>query len=211
MSLEDEEAGYPCPACDARLYGWATARHPSGGEEIVLDHCESCGLVVTRGRRAPDVAVELSDLDWEGGTIVAPNRESLQGGIGGPGWAGLEPEQRRLHLNPRAATLLLRKRGIEVLGSATPFSGRSYAAMLQTLVNAFTLRPNFVRNARAGRLPRGDLRGRLGFALDAVFSVLVAIPLSALALILELVGSLIGRGGVMRLETAPGGIADGDG
>ena len=208
MAREDDEARYACPACGARLYGWGNARHPTGGEALVLDRCENCGLVVTRAGEAPDVEAELAELEWEGGTIVAPNRESFQGGIGGPGWAGLEPERRRLHLNPRAAKLLLRKRGIEVLEASTPFSGRSYAGMLQTLVNAFTLRPNFVRNARAGRLSADATRKRLAFGLDAVVSLLVAIPLSVLALPLELAGSLAGRGGIMRLETAASAAAE---
>jgi hypothetical protein len=200
---EDDDAHYPCPACGARLFGWAAARHPIDGSKIVLDRCENDGLVVTRAADPPDLHTELDGLlARAGGRIEAPNRESFQGGIGGAQWAGLEPERRRLHLNPRAAKLLLRKRGVEVLDSSTPFSRRSYAAMLQTMVNAFTLKDNFFRNARAGRVPRRTVRERLAFALDAVVSVLVAIPLSIIALPTELLGSLAGRGGRMVLTTA---------
>lgn len=200
---EDEGAHYPCPACGARLFGWAAARHPIDGSKIVLDRCENDGLVVTRADDPPDPSAELDELlATAGGPIEAPNRESFQGGIGGAQWAGLEPERRRLHLNPRAAKLLLRKRGIEVLGSSTPFSRRSYAAMLQTMINAFTLKDNFLRNARAGRVPRRTLRERLAFGLDTVVSLLVAIPLSIVALPTELLGCAVGRGGRMVLTTA---------
>ena len=199
---EDDRANYPCPACGARLFGWGAARDPIDRREIVLDDCEDCGLVITRAARPPDVEAELDALPTTAGTMLIPNRASFQGGIGGPGWANLEPDQRRLHLTPRAAKLLLRRRGIEVLDSSTPFSRRSYAAMLQTLINAFTLRTNFFRNARAGLLPRRNGGERLSFALDMIVSLLVAIPLSVVALVAELIGSLAGRGGLMRLRTA---------
>ena len=208
---EDEEARYPCPACGSRLYAWAVARDPIDRSEIVLDHCEDCGLVVTREPRPPDVDAELAALERRGGAVLAPNRESIQGGIGGPGWAGLEPDRRRLHLTPRAAKLLLRGQGVETLESTTPFGVRSYLGMLQTMVNAFTLRDNFVRNARAGRLRLPGVRGRLAIGLDWVVSALVAVPLSVLAVPLELLGSAFGRGGVLRLETAPSAVATEEG
>jgi hypothetical protein len=203
MSANEEGARYPCSACGATLYGWTAARHPLDGSQLVLDRCEECGLVVTRAEDPPDVAAELAVLEQDGLDLIAPNRRSLQAGIGGAQWAGMEPERRRLHLTPRSAGLLLATRGLSVDRVSTRFGRRSYLMMLQTLVNAFTYRDNFVRNARAGRIrPEGKTRQRLLFYLDALVSALVAIPLSVVALPLELIGSLTGRGGVMRLETA---------
>lgn len=199
---DEQEASYPCPACGARLFGWTAAHHPIDRSRIVLDRCEDDGLVVTRAPDPPDVDRELDQILPDRGRIEIANRDSFQGGIGGAQWAGLEPDQRRLHLNPRAAKLLLRRRGIEVLSSSTPFSGASYGGMVQTLVNAFTLRDNFFRNARAGRFRRRTAREKLAFGLDAVVSALVVVPMAILALPLELLGSLVGRGGRMRLETA---------
>lgn len=198
----EEEARYPCPACGKRLYAWTNARDPIDRSPIALDHCEDCGLIVTRGPQPPDVEAELAALERQGDELVAPNRESFQGGIGGPGWAGMEPDRRRLHLNPRAAKLLLRARGVELLESRTPFSGRAYAGMLLTMINAFTLRQNFVRNARAGRVPTATLAEKLSFGLDALVSALVAVPLAPLALIVELAATVAARGGIMRLRTA---------
>jgi hypothetical protein len=199
---QEQEAAYGCPACDSRLYGWSAAKHPVDGARLVLDHCESCGLVVTRAPGPPDAAAELTHLERDGEVLVAPNRESFQGGIGGAQWAGMEPDRRRLHLNPRAAKLLLRRQGVELVEHSTPFSGRSYRLMLLTMINAFTLKDNFLCNARAGRLPRSSTREKLAYALDAVVSCLVAIPLAIVAVPTELIGSALGRGGVMRLRTA---------
>lgn len=199
----EQEAAYGCPACGSRLYGWSAAKHPVDGTRLVLDHCESCGLVVTRAPEPPDAAAELAALERQGDLLTVPNRESFQGGIGGAQWAGMEAERRRLHLNPRAAKLLLRKQGIELVEHSTPFSRRSYALMLQTMINAFTLRDNFLSNARAGRLPRSSTRERLAYALDMVVSYVVAIPLAIVAAPTELLGSTLGRGGIMKLRTAP--------
>lgn len=205
---EEEGARYPCPACGATLYGWIAARHPIDRSKLVLDRCEECGLVVTRAPEPPDVATELAALQQDGLAFVIPNRRSFQGGIGGAQWADLEPDRRRLHLTPRSASLLLAERGLAVDAVSTPFGSRSYLGMLQTLVNAFTYRDNFFRNARAGRIPREGGRGRFLFGLDALVSALVAIPMAIVALPVELIGSLARRGGRMRLETSaaePGG------
>ncbi len=203
MSAEDEGAHYPCPACGATLYGWTAARHPLDGTKLILDRCEQCGLVVTRAEDPPDVAAELAALEQDGLDLIIPNRRSLQGGIGGAQWAGMDPERRRLHLGPPSAGLLLGTRGLSVEGVSTRFGRRPYLMMLQTLINAFTFRDNFARNALAGRIrPEADRGKRMLFYLDALVSALVAMPLAIVALPLELAGSLSGRGGVMRLETS---------
>ena len=201
IARDEEVAGYRCPACGETLYGWVAAHDPIDRSRIVLDHCEGCGLVVTRAPKPPDVAAELALLDRHRGRIVVPNRASFQGGIGGAQWAGLEPDRRRLHLNPRAAKLLLRQVGVEVLAGSTSFGRDSYLGMLQTLINAFTLRDNFARNAFAGRLPRESGRQKLSFALDAFVTAVVSIPIAIVSLPLELIGSLARRGGTMRLQT----------
>jgi hypothetical protein len=200
MAESEEVATYPCPACGKTLYGWLAARHPVDGSKLVLDRCENCLLVVTRAPEPPDVAAELASLLHGGSSVQVPNRESFQGGIGGAQWAGLEPERRRLHLNPRAAALLFSLLGRELSASRTRFGKRGYLGMVQTLINAFTLRDNFFRNARAGRLPRRTLGERARYGLDAVVSAVVAIPMAIVALPLELVGALVGRGGTLDLE-----------
>ena len=197
-----EEARYPCPSCGSRLYAWTAAHNPlDRGHRIVLDRCETCGLAVTRGVDPPDAVAEIDEAleRLPDGTVrlIAPNRRSLQGGIGGAQWAGLEPEIRRLHLNPDSVKRLLAQRGLEVTGVATPFNREGRRGMLQTLINAFTYRDNFIRNARAGRIPRASGRERFLYGLDWVVSALVFIPCVIFALPLEAAGSALGRGGVL--------------
>lgn len=204
MSADEEEvANYRCPACEATLFGWNAARHPVDGSKLILDRCESCGLVVTRAPEPPDVSAELAQLERRDDSLIAPNRESLQGGLGGAQWAGLEPEARRLHLTPRAAKLLLRKAGVELIEHRTPYSRRSFRLMLQTMTNAFTLKDNFRDSARAGRLVRSSRREKLAYALDMTVTYVLIVPLSIIAAPVELLGSVIGRGGLMELRTAP--------
>lgn len=200
---ESENAHYPCPADGATLYGWTEAKSWDGGEPLVLDHCEECGMAVTRAAAPPDVEMELAALERDGDELVVPNRGSVAAWLGAAGWSELGAAEHRLHLTEKAARELLTAHGTEVLAKRTPFSGRSYAAMLQTMINAFTLRKNFARRVRRGDLQARDTRDRLAFALDGVVTVLVAIPLSLVALGAEVLGAALGKGGFMRLRTAP--------
>ncbi len=208
MSAALKEAHYPCPACGSTLFGWTAAHNPlDRGHKIVLDRCESCGLTVTRATDPPDAVAEIDDAIERrpdgSATLAAPNRQSLQGGIGGAQWSGLEPEQRRLHLNPESVRLLLAERGLEVTATSTPFTRTGRQGMRQTLINAFTLRDNFLRNARAGRIRRETGRDRFLYGLDWVVSVLVYVPCAIFAVPLEAAGAALGRGGVLVAEAQP--------
>ena len=153
---EDEEAGYPCPACGKHLYAWTSARHPVDRSPVVLDHCESCGLIVTRGVRAARCRCRARRARARWRDDRRPQPREL------PGW-DRRARLGRSRARPHAACTSTRvrrscccaSRGFELLDARTPLSRRSYALMLLTMINAFTLRDNFVRNARAGRLPPG--------------------------------------------------------
>lgn len=206
---EQKDAHYPCPACGQILYGWTAAHDPlQRGRKIVLDRCENCGLAVTRRPEPPDADAEIHQLisAADDGTveIVAPNRKSFQGGLGGAQWAGLEPELRRLHLTPDSLGLLLRRQGLEMTDVGTPFRNRAFRLMWQTVVNAFTYRDNFIRNRRAGLIPDPETgRDRFLYGLDWVVSILVAIPAAMFALPLELLATAFARGGVMTATAKP--------
>ena len=206
MAADSEEVGYPCPACDSPLYGWTAAHDPlRRGERIVVDRCEGCGLAVTRAAKPPDPAAELEPLIDAAGSgrfeLVAANRRSVQASLGGAQWAGLEPELRRLHLNPESTRLLLAKRGFEVQSVRTPFSARGSELMRQTLLNAFTLRDNFLFNARAGRLPEPvTAKDRWLLRLDYAVSYIVWVPCAIVAYPLESLAAGFGRGGVLEVE-----------
>jgi predicted RNA-binding Zn-ribbon protein involved in translation (DUF1610 family) len=206
---EQKDAHYPCPACGATLYGWTAAHDPlAHGTKIVLDRCENCGLAVTRRPDPPDADAEVHRLIErnESGTveIVAPNRRSFQGSLGGAQWAGLEPELSRIHLTPEALRLLLARQDLVVVESGTPFRSRAFHLMWQTMINAFTYRDNFLRNRRAGRLPEPESgRDRFLYRLDWVVSVLVAIPTAMAALPLELLATAFARGGILTVVAEP--------
>lgn len=208
MAAEADEALYPCPACGAVLYGWTAARNPlRNGERIVLDRCESCGLAVTRAHEPPDPRAELQSLmRWVGGdwVLTAPNRKSVQGGLGGAQWAGLEPELRRLHLSPESVRLLLAKQGFEIESSRTPYSRDGGELMRQTLINAFTLRDNFLSSARAGKLPEpASAKERWLIRLDYAVSYLIFVPCALIAYPLERFAAALGRGGVLEANVRP--------
>ena len=130
----------------------------------------------------------LERLDGGELEVTVPNRRSFQAGIGGAQWAGLEPELRRLHLTPDALRRLLAKRGYELGEVKTPFTREARRLMWQTMVNAFTLRDNFHRNAEAGLIPKVTSKDRWTYRLDRLVTVLVAIPAGFFGYPLEALG-----------------------
>jgi hypothetical protein len=129
--------------------------------------------------------------------LEAPNRASIQAGLGGEAWAALADAEGPLLLTPRSLELLANRSGLTVTRVRFPLLGRNQAWMWRTLLNGLTFHPNFPREARSGRLRPTGAAGQAKFAIDAVVTVLAA-PLVALASIpLELAGALLRRGGVM--------------
>jgi hypothetical protein len=199
-----------CPLCGSPLYGWLalpspkskpTVGRPVDDDEgaVVFQRCENCGLGV-EGDRPAGLELERLPLaitgEGEDARVTAPNRASWQAALGGEGWAGLDQRGGRLVLTPRALELLAERTGLELTSPVrcTRF-GRNQAWMWQTLVNGLTFHPNFAREVRAGRLRPHNARNRAAFVIDAVVTVLAA-PLVALGSVpLELVATLVGRGG----------------
>lgn len=176
----------------------------------MLDRCERCGVAIERGGEL-DLEAELEAVSRRADdgslTIDCPNRASLQAFLGGGAWAPLDRVPGRLVLNPRSLALLAERTGHRLGEVSFPPAGRGLAWMWQTIVNALTLRNNFARDALARRIRPASRRERLGFAIDAMVSVLAA-PLVALAAIpLEVIASLLGRGGrmVAQARRSPGG------
>ncbi|MGI9556641.1 MAG: hypothetical protein ACR2N5_01735 [Solirubrobacterales bacterium] len=202
MSKGDEErAHYPCPACGSTLYGWVKIK-AAEGPEPVLDRCESCGLAVTRADQPVDVRAELAGISRGPGEYAAANRRSWQSSLGEGHWAALD-SQHRIYLTPRAATLLFEQEGLEIGRISYPRSGRNIGWMWQTLMNALTLRDNFARDARAGRIRPEGSRQRTAYGIDMVVTVLAAIPVTLLTGPLELLAALFRRGGEMVIQARP--------
>jgi hypothetical protein len=190
-----------CPACGEPLYGWVLVRlgedrSPNGS--VLLERCERCRLGVAANLAPDDSASALfgfarpvSDERLE---LRVANRASVQASLGGSHWAALEP-QRRLYPTPESLPPLAQAAGLEIEELRFPRRGQGQAWMWQTILNAFTFHENFARRVRAGILRPGSSRGRIRFGIDALVTVLAALPVVLVSAPLELIAARFGRGG----------------
>jgi hypothetical protein len=190
-----------CPACGDPLFGWLVIEsdeRDTNSEPIVVERCERCLLGVAADLSPSDAASELlgcarqiSDGRLE---LRVANRASVQASLGGRHWAALEPK-RRLYPTPQSLRPLAAAAGLEIEELGRARGGRGQAWMWQTILNAFTFHENFAPKVRAGTLRPGNVRGRLKFGIDAVVTVVAAIPVAVVSAPLELLSALLGRGG----------------
>ena len=184
----------PCPACGEPLFGWIDARPGLAG---AVKRCESCGLGVA-GEPASSAGA-LAELDRlrEGQKLRIPNRDGFSAWLGGAGWAGLEPGRRYL-FTPESVRRLVANRDQVV--KATRWSpGSAIATMWQTVLNGFT----FGRNIALGTLGRSaavPAERPWQRRLDALISVLVAIPALLVAIPMELIAAAFRRGSAVSLK-----------
>jgi len=209
VSLEDaaSPATPRCPACAEPLFVWIETAGYGLHEDQVIDRCENCGLVLTRGViPTPDAAAArlLSGAEPRDGSVSfrAANAASLQAWLGAENWAALRPGGDGIEPTRRAASLLLARRGLE-LRRVRHLAGPGMASMWQTLLNLLTFHRDFASEAASGRLRPGTGRGRAAFWTDAVVTVLAAIPTAIIAVLLESGAVLARRGGVIEVEAEP--------
>lgn len=184
----------PCPACGEPLFGWLAAQP---GLDAPVSRCESCGLgVVGTGASAAEALTELDRLGAGAGTPL-PNRGSFACSLGSAGWAGLRPGARYL-FTPEAVRRLVANRD-QILKSTRWAPGASLAETWQTLLNSVTLGHN-VALAALGRGQSVPATKRWQRRIDGLVSVVLAIPAALIALPIELVGGLVGRGSVISLR-----------
>jgi hypothetical protein len=193
-----------CPACGEPLFVWIETRGYGPREDQIIDRCENCGLAVARDSvLPPDQAaaalVEGARQRGERIAIRADNAASLQAWLGAENWAALRPGGHRLNPTPRAASLLLARRGLEVR-RVRHLVGAGMASMWQTLLNLLTFHRDFATQAASRRLRPGTGRGLAAFWIDAVVTVLAAVPTAVLAVVLEGGAVIARRGGVIELE-----------
>jgi hypothetical protein len=210
VSLEaGAPAGTPrCPACGEPLFVWLETLGWGPREDQILDRCENCGLAVARDAvPTPERAIEELLLDSseseDGITVRAANAASLQAWLGAENWAALRPGDSDVKPTPRAAGLLLGRRGLLV--TRVRYSAAAgMASMWQTLLNLLTFHRDFAVEALGGRLRPAGSRGRTAFAVDALITVLAAIPTAVLAAILEGGAVIARRGGVIEVTARRG-------
>jgi hypothetical protein len=196
-----------CPACGEPLFVWIETYGYGGREDQVIDRCENCGLVLVRGEiPTPEAATErlLSHAEPgdDGLVFRAANAASLQTWLGAENWAALRPGGHGIEPTPRAASLLLARRGFEIR-KIRHLAGPGMASMWQTLLNLLTFHRDFASEAASGRLRPGTGRGRAAFWTDVVVTALAAIPTALIAVLLEGGAVLARRGGEIEIEAEP--------
>lgn len=184
----------PCPACGEPLFGWLAARP---GFPDAVSRCESCGLGIVGAGADPQEALrELDLLRTEAGLRIA-NRAGFACALGSAGWDGLGPGARYLFTVESARRLVARRDQIVKLHRWAPLAG--LAGTWQTLLNSVT----FGHNVALGLLGlRRAVPAEVPWKrrIDALASVVLAIPALAIALPVELAGGLLGRGDVLTLR-----------
>jgi hypothetical protein len=184
----------PCPACGEPLFGWIDSRPGLAGP---VSRCESCGLGVVGEPAEPAEALARLDRVTAGSRIRIANRAGFSAWIGGAGWSGLSPDSRFLY-TAEAVRRLVANRD-QVVGRSRWAPGAGIVEMWQTILNGFTFGRN-IALAGLGRgtaVPAGEPWQR---NLDAVISVLVAVPAMVFAVPLELISAATRRGGVLDLR-----------
>jgi hypothetical protein len=208
VGIEDlATPGGRCPACGEPLFPWIEVEGDAGGARLshVVDRCENCGLATERGDAGEGLSGLIeqitADVHRDGATEISlPNSRSWQANLGAENWAGLHLPEVPEVLNPRAMELLLEHEGLKIERlSFAPAPGM--AQLMQTLFNLITFNRDFARRALRGEVTPTNGRHRgIGYGIDALATVLTAIPIAAISVLVEGAAVLFRHGGVMRLE-----------
>jgi hypothetical protein len=182
----------PCPACGEPLFGWLA---PQPGLRGPVSRCESCGLGVIGAPGGAGAA--LHELDRLGEAPRIANRASFASSLGSAGWAGLEPDVGHLFTVESVRRLVACRD--QVVSSRRWSPGAGLAVTWQTLLNSVTFGHN-VALATLGRGQATKAPQRWQRRIDALASIVLAIPALAVAIPIELAGGLTGRGAVVTLR-----------
>jgi hypothetical protein len=182
----------PCPACGEPLFGWLS---PQPGLRGAVRRCESCGLGVVGESDGPEEA--LRELDRLGGSPRIANRASFATSLGGAGWAGLEPGAHYLFTVESVRRLIARRDQIVKARRWSPAPG--LASTWQTFLNSVTFGHN-VALAALGRAQAAKAPKRWQRRIDALASIVLAIPALLVAIPVELAGGIVGRGAAISLK-----------
>jgi hypothetical protein len=211
VGLEDVATpGGRCPACGEPLFPWIEVDGDAGGARLaqtvvahVVDRCENCGLATERGDGGDGLGelVEgiVKDVRSDGSAeITIPNGASWQAGLGLENWAGLHLPEVPAVLNPKALDLLLEHEGLKVEERSFP-AAAGMGQLMQTLLNLITFNRDFARRALRREITPATARHRgIGYGIDALASVMTAVPVAAISVVVEAVAVLTGHGGILR-------------
>lgn len=184
----------PCPACGEPLFGWVGKKPGLAGP---VRRCESCGLGVIGAVGEPEDALHQLDALREGDDPRIANRASFSCSLGAAGWAGLQPGARYLFTVEAVRRLVARRDQVVKARRWRPLA--SLAVTWQTLLNSVTFGRNValgaLRDAAAVPATRPWQR-----RIDVLASLIGAIPALLIAIPVELLGGITGRGAVISLR-----------
>jgi hypothetical protein len=184
----------PCPACGEPLFGWIAAKPGLAGP---VRRCESCGLGVAGAPGGPEEALRELDALRDGEVIRIDNRASYACSLGGAGWSGLQPRARHFFTTEAVRRLVARRDQVVQSRRWRPLA--SLAATWQTLLNSVTFGRNVALGALRG-LPAMPASRPWQRRIDALASVVLAIPALLVAIPVELAAGLSRRGAVIAVR-----------
>lgn len=184
----------PCPACGEPLFGWIAQKPGLSGP---VRRCESCGLGVVGEPAGAEAALHELDRLRNGETIRLENRAGFACSLGGAGWSGLRPGVG--HLFTLEAVRRLVARRDQVVKGRRWLPAASLAATWQTLLNSVTFGRNVALGALRGT-PAAPAAEPWQRRIDALASVVLAIPALLIAIPVELAAGLFRRGSVISIR-----------
>jgi hypothetical protein len=184
----------PCPACGEPLFGWIAQKPGLAGP---VRRCESCGLAVVGEPAGAEEALRELDAHRDGGAIRIENRASFACSLGGAGWSGLHPQAEHLFTLEAVRRLVARRDQVVKSRRWRPLA--SLAATWQTLLNSVTLGHDVALGALRGA-PARPAAKPWQRRIDALASIVLALPALLIALPVELAGGLSGRGAVIAIR-----------
>lgn len=186
----------PCPACGEPLFGWLGERPGMPGG---VRRCESCGLAVVGGPGDPEQALHHLDALRREEEPWIVNRAGFAASLGSAGWAGLDPGARYLFTVEAARRLVARRDQVVKRRRWRPLA--SLAITWQTLLNSVTFGHDVALGAlgKAKAVPAPKPWQR---RIDALASLVGALPALLIAIPIELAGAPFGRGAVISLRLA---------
>jgi SAM-dependent methyltransferase len=122
--------------------------------------------------------------------VGVPNLASVQARVGGACWYHLDVPRHRTHFTVKGLEALLRSRGLEPVATCHVLAEHNPFGLWVSFVSRFTRVPSWLYHALKHNAP---LRSR-----DALITAL-ALPLAPLAVVLELLFGLAGRGGTVAV------------
>jgi hypothetical protein len=184
----------PCPACGEPLFGWLADEDRLGAP---VRRCESCGLGIVGDSAGTEEALEALDRLGDQERARITNRASFACSIGGAGWAGLEQGVHYLFTVEAVRRLVAQRDQVVRRRRWSP--GPSFALTWQTLLNSVTFGHN-VALAALGSGTAAPAEERWQRRIDALASIVLAIPAAVITVPVELTGALFRSGAVVDLR-----------